>query len=34
MWNCSTVSCSAALLGNFLDIGCDGKSPIRFEALL
>ena len=22
MWNCSTVSCSAVLLGNFLDIGC------------
>src|SRR5712671_4253172 len=32
MWNCSTVSCSAVLLGNFLDIGCDGKSRIRFEA--
>src|SRR4026208_385276 len=26
MWNCSTVSCSPVLLGNFLDIGCDGKS--------
>src|SRR5712672_232876 len=32
MWNCSTVSCSAVLLGNFLDIGCDGKSRIRFGA--
>src|SRR5206468_11680639 len=23
MWNCSAVSCSTVLLGNFLNIGCD-----------
>src|SRR4029453_8656244 len=34
MWNCSAVSCSTVLLDNFLNIGCDANSRLRFERSL